>query len=231
MDNDMIEALNSIGITNGMITSAVITIILCVLSIAAGRRLQTVPSGFQNFAEWAIESLHNFFEGIMGQKACRRYFPLIATLFIYILICNYSGLLPGSGHVKGLAPPTGSINCTAAMAIIVFIAIQIVGIREHKGLGFYKHLLQPFAFLLPLMILEELVKPISLTLRLYGNVYGEETVTASFFDLIPIGLPVVMQALSVLMGLVQALVFSLLAAIYIKEALPEETTEQLEANE
>ncbi len=71
------------------------------------------------------------------------------------------------------------------------------------------------------MILEDLIKPISLTLRLYGNVYGEETVTASFFDLIPIGLPVVMQALSVLMGLVQALVFSLLAAIYIKEALPE----------
>ena len=108
------------------------------------------------------------------------------------------------------------------MAIVVFVAVQAIGIREHHGLSYFKHLLKPFAFLLPLMILEDLVKPISLTLRLYGNVFGEEMVTSSFFDLVPIGLPVVIQALSVLMGLVQALVFALLTGIYIKEALPEE---------
>lgn len=218
----MIETLNSIGISNGMITSAVITIILIGVSIFAGRRLETIPSGLQNFLEWAIESLFNFFEGIMGREACKKYFPIIATLFIYILVANYSGLLPGSGHVNGLDAPTGSINCTAAMAIVVFFATQIIGIKEHHGVSYFKHLMQPFAFLLPLMIIEEIVRPVSLTLRLYGNIFGEHTVTASFFDLVPIGLPVVMQALSVLMGLVQALVFSLLAAIYFKEAIPEE---------
>lgn len=218
----MIEALNSMGISNGMITSTVITIILCVLSIIAGRRLQMVPAGLQNVAEWAIGSLYHFFEDIMGSKACKSYFPLVGTLFIYILFANYSGLLPGAGHVSGVAAPTSSINCTMAMAIIVFVAMQVIGIREHHGFSYYKHLLRPFAFLLPLMILEDLVKPVSLTLRLYGNVFGEETVTSSFFQLIPIGLPVIMQFLSVLMGLVQALVFSLLAAIYIKESLPEE---------
>ena len=218
----MMETLNSIGITSGMITSAVITLLLCGISIYAGKRIQTVPSGFQNFAEWAIESLYNFFEGIMGSRACRQHFPLIATLFIYILICNYSGLLPASGHIPGLAAPTGSINCTMAMAIIVFVTMFAVCIKEHHGLGYFKHYFKPFAFLFPLMILEDLVKPVSLTLRLYGNIFGEHTVTQSFFDLIPIGLPVVMQALSVLMGLIQALVFSLLASIYIKEAMPEE---------
>ena len=218
----MMETLNSIGITSGMITSAVITLLLCGISIYAGKRIQTVPSGFQNFAEWAIESLYNFFEGIMGSRACRQHFPLIATLFIYILICNYSGLLPASGHIPGLAAPTGSINCTMAMAIIVFVTMFAVGIKEHHGLGYFKHYFKPFAFLFPLMILEDLVKPVSLTLRLYGNIFGEHTVTQSFFDLIPIGLPVVIQALSVLMGLIQALVFSLLASIYIKEAMPEE---------
>ncbi|MDO4485459.1 MAG: F0F1 ATP synthase subunit A [Bacillota bacterium] len=218
----MIEALNSIGLTDGMITSLAITIILCVLSIIAGRRLQTVPSGFQNFAEWAVGSLYNFFEGIMGEKACRQYFPLIATLFIYILFCNYSGLLPASGHIPGLSAPTGSINCPMAMAIIVFVTMFAAGIKEHHGLGYFKHYFKPFAFLFPLMVLEDLVKPVSLTLRLYGNIFGEHTVTGSFFDLVPIGLPVIMQALSVLMGLIQALVFSLLAAIYIKEAMPEE---------
>lgn len=223
----MIEALNSMGISNGMITSAGITVILCGISIYASKRLQTVPSGLQNFIEWAIGSLHNFFEGIMGRKACNQYFPLIATLFIYILFCNYSGLLPASGHIPGLAAPTGSINCTMSMAIIVFVMMLAVGIKEHRGIGYFKHYFQPFAFLFPLMVLEDLVKPVSLTLRLYGNVFGEHTVTASFFDLVPIGLPVIMQALGVLMGLIQALVFSLLASIYIKEAMPEEEIEHL----
>ncbi len=218
----MIESLNSIGITDGMITSMGITILLCGISIYAGRRMETVPRGLQNFIEWAIGSLYNFFDGIMGSKACKKHFPLVATLFIYILFCNYSGLLPASGHIPGLTAPTGSINCTMSMAIIVFVMMLVVGIREHKGIGYFKHYFKPFAFLFPLMLLEDLVKPVSLTLRLYGNVFGEHTVTQSFFELVPIGLPVVMQALGVLMGLIQALVFSLLAAIYIKEAMPEE---------
>ena len=224
----MIDTLHSIGITDGMLTSAGITILLCGIAIFMGKRLQTVPEGYlQNFMEWSIESLYNFFEGIMGGKACRRYFPLVATLFIYILFCNYSGLLPGSGHINGVAAPTSSINCTAAMAITVFFATQFVGIREAHGLRYYKHLLKPFAFMLPLMLIEEFVRPVSLTLRLYGNIYGEHEVSTVFFELIPIGLPLVMQALSILMGLVQALVFSLLTAIYIHEAMPEEEGEHL----
>lgn len=218
----MIEALNSIGISNGMITSAAITVILCVLSIIAGRRMQMVPSGLQNVTELAIEKLYGFFEGLMGEYACRKYFPLVGTLFIYILFANYSGLLPGAGHIAGVAPPTASINCTGAMAIVVFVSVQIIGIRENGGLRYFGHWLKPFAFIFPLMVLEDLVKPVSLTLRLYGNIFGEETVTATFFDMVPIGLPVVMQFLSVLMGLIQALVFALLTGIYISEALPED---------
>lgn len=218
----MFDALNEIGISNGMITSMGITVLLCVISIIAGRNLKVVPSGLQNAVEWAIGSLYNFFEDIMGKEGCRKYFPLVASLFIYIVCCNYSGLLPGSGHVSGLHAPTASINCTMALAVIVFVAMNAIGIREHHGLSYYKHWLQPFAFLLPLMLIEDFVKPVSLTLRLYGNVFGEETVTSEFFNLVPIGLPVIMQFLSVLMGLIQALVFSLLAAIYIKEAMPEE---------
>ena len=218
----MMDALSSMGITSGMITSLGITVLLAGISIYAGRRLQTIPGGLQNFIEWAVGGLNKFFTDIMGEKACKKYFPLIATLFIYILFCNYSGLLPGSGHMPWLNAPTGSINCTTAMAVIVFVMMFYVGIKENKGLGYFKHYFKPFAFLFPLMILEDLVKPVSLTLRLYGNIFGEHTVIQSFFDLVPIGLPVIMQALSVLMGLIQALVFSLLAAIYIKEAMPEE---------
>ena len=218
----MTKFLETIGITSGMFTSIIITVVLCVLAIIAGRRIQTIPLGLQNVVEMAIEKLYGFFEDIMGKRTCKRYFPLVGTLFIYILISNYTGLLPAAGHVPGLAAPTSSINCTMAMAVIVFVATQAIGIREHHGPGFFKHLFKPFAFLFPLMVLEELVRPVSLTLRLYGNVFGEETVTASFFDLVPIGLPVIMQILGVLMGLVQALVFALLASIYITEAAETE---------
>ena len=206
----MIEKLNAIGISDAMITSTVITVIICVLAIIAGRRIEMIPSGFQNMIELGIEKLHGFFEGIMGKYACDKYFPLIATLFIYILFCNYSGLIPLAGEAPGFQAPTSNVNFPAGMAIIVFFAVQIIGLAEHRGIRFYKHLFKPVAFIFPL------------TFRLYGNIYGEEAVINSFFDILPLGLPIIMQALSVLMGLIQALVFSLLAAIYISEAAEHE---------
>lgn len=214
----MIEMLHSIGMTSTMITSAGITIVLSVVAILAGRRMEMIPSGLQNVMEIAVEKLSGFFQDVMGEYAGKKYFPIVATLFIYVLICNYSGLLPMAGHLPGLAAPTSSINFPAALAIIVFFSVQIIGIRETHGIKYFKHLFQPVAFLFPIMLLEEFVRPLSLTLRLYGNVFGEEAVVSSFFNLVPLGVPVIMQALSVLMGAIQALVFALLAGIYIAEA-------------
>jgi F-type H+-transporting ATPase subunit a len=103
---------------------------------------------------------------------------------------------------------------------------QVAGIKAAHGPKYYLHLFKPVAFIAPLMAIEMLVRPLSLSLRLYGNVLGEETATHVFFQLIPIGVPVIMQALSILMGLIQALVFSLLTAIYLSEACEtEELTE------
>ncbi len=218
MTVSMMESLNQIGISSGMVTSAGITIILLVVSLIAGHNMQMIPSGLQNIFELAIGKLHNFFVGIMGEKTCRQYFPIIATLFIYILCANYSGLLPASGEVPGLKAPTSSLNCTSAMAIFVFFLTMFAGIRANHGPRYFKHLLKPLGFLCILNAIEMLVRPLSLMMRLYGNIYGDETVVSAFFDMVPIGLPVVMQLLGVLMGLVQALVFSLLTAIYIQEA-------------
>ncbi len=214
----MINLMHSIGMTDGMITSTFITIILLVLSFIAGRHLHTVPGKLQNVAELVVEKLYGFFSDLMGDRLVKKYMWLVGTLFIYILCCNYSGLLPGSGEIPGLSAPTSSINCCAAMAVTVFVMTQVAGIREAHGPRYYLHLFTPIAALAPLMLLEMLVRPVSLTFRLYGNIYGEETVTHTFFELVPFGVPVIMQCLSVLMGLIQALVFSLLTAIYITEA-------------
>jgi F-type H+-transporting ATPase subunit a len=119
-----------------------------------------------------------------------------------------------AGHLPGLAAPTSTLSVTAGFALVVFFCTHFFGIKE-KGLGYFKHFFQPVAFLFPLMIIEEFVRPLSLSLRLYGNIFGEEMVTAQLFSMAPFGVPIIMQLLGILMGLIQAFVFTLLTAVYI----------------
>ncbi len=220
----MISTLHEIGMTDAMITSGVITIVLCVIAIIIGRNLSIdQPEGVQNAVEMGLEKLHGFFQELMGEEMCRKYFPLVGTLFIYILICNYSGLLPLAGHAPGFQAPTSDMNFPAGLALLVIVLVQLIGIREHRGFGTYKRMIQPFVFILPLMLMDELAKPISLTFRLYGNTYGDEMVVDVLREICPFLLPVVMQLLVVLLALIQAIVFALLTAIYIGEAVEKET--------
>ncbi len=157
----------------------------------------------------------------LWEKKAKQYFPILGTFFFLILLSNYSGLLPLSGHLPGLAAPTSTISVTAGFAIVVFFLTHFFGIKE-KGLPYFKHFLQPMAFLLPLMIVEELVRPLSLSLRLYGNTFGDEMITSQLFQMVPFGIPLLMQLLAVLMGLIQAFVFTLLTAVYIGGATAED---------
>ena len=136
--------------------------------------------------------------------------------------------MPFAGIAPGFQAPTSNINFPAGLAILVIILVQVIGIREHHGIGTYKRMIQPFVFMLPLMLMDELAKPISLTFRLYGNTFGDEQVVEVLRELCPVGLPVVMQLLVVLLALIQALVFSLLTAIYIGEAVEKETNLPIE---
>ena len=212
--------IGPVEVTSVMVTMVAITIGLTIVSYLATRKMSMRPAGLQNFMETCIESLHNFTASIIGDRHIRKYFPFLATLFIFILVSNYSGLLPFAGTLPGLAAPTSVINVTAALAACAFIMTHYTGIRYH-GFGYINHFIKPFIFLFPLLIVEEVVRPLSLTLRLYGNVFGEETITHELFNLIPLGIPLIINALSLLMGFVQALVFVLLASIYISGALEE----------
>ena len=225
---DHTNVLFSIGplqVTSTVVSMWAIILVLALLSFLATRRLKDVPGPLQNLAEMAVEKLQSFFADSLGQKHMRKYFPIFATFFIFIVVSNYSGLLPGVGHVKGMALPTASLSVTAGLGIIAFFTTHVIGVRE-KGLG---HYLATFAkplilviLMLPLNILEQFIRPMSLALRLYGNMYGEEMVTEQLYEFFPIGVPLIMNVLSLLFCLLQAVVFTMLLSIYVSEATEEE---------
>lgn len=194
-----------------------VLLLLLSLAFAASRGLKMVPCGLQNFMEVVISGLENLVEETMGHKG-KAYFPLIATFALFILTSNLLGLIPG------FFPPTANLNTNAALALIVFAMTHIIGIKEH-GTHYIKHFTGPIIWLAPLMIIIEfighLARPLSLTLRLFGNMYGHEIVLMIFFTLVPFLLPIPMMLMGVLVAFIQAFVFSLLAMIYIAGALED----------
>ena len=144
----------------------------------------------------------------MGKEG-RKYIPLVGTLFVFILFLNLSWLIPG------MRPPTTDLSTTVSFAIVTIILVQIIGIKKQGLGGYVKHFFQPNPFLFPLNVIEELVKPVSLSLRLFANMFGEKTAVAVLFLMIPLVVPTPVMLLGLIMGLIQALVFSLLTAVYI----------------
>ena len=217
-ETNVLFSIGPLEVTGAVVTMWVIIAVLALLSWLATRRLRDVPGPLQNAAEMAVEKLQGFYGGILGPANARRYFPMMATFFIFIVVSNYIGLLPGAGHLTGFSVPTACLSVTAALAIIGFFTTHTIGIRE-QGLGRYlKSFLKPVAVMLPLTILEQFVRPFSLALRLYGNLYGEEMVTENLYNIFPIIVPLVMQVLSLLFCMIQALVFTMLLSIYVAEA-------------
>jgi F-type H+-transporting ATPase subunit a len=191
--------------------------LLLVLSILATKGLKAVPGGLQNFMEVIVGGIENMIVETMGEHG-RPFFPLIATLALFILVSNLIGLVPG------FFPPTANINTTAACAVIVFVTTHVVGVKEH-GIKYLKHFMGPIIWLAPMMFFIELIghfsRVISLTLRLFGNMNGHELVLMIFFGLAPFLVPLPMMLMGVLVSFIQAFVFMLLAMIYIQGSLEE----------
>jgi F-type H+-transporting ATPase subunit a len=213
--SNVLFSIGPVEITGVVVTMWVIIALLAVLSWLATRNMKDVPGVLQNLAELTVSKLQDYYEGILGPKLSKKYFPLMATLFIFIIVCNYSGLLPGAGHLTGFSVPTASLSVTAALAIVGFFAIHTIGVKERGILGYLKTFL---SVMLPLTLVEMFIRPFSLALRLFGNLYGEEMVTEQLYNIFPIILPLLMNVLSLLFCLIQALVFTMLLSIYIEEA-------------
>jgi F-type H+-transporting ATPase subunit a len=196
-----------------------VSIGLCLFSYILKGRLKLVPGKVQTIVELIVEAFMGFADEIMGHKG-RKFVPFILTFFIFILISNALGLIPG------LAPPTADLNTTVGLALIVFVVTHIVGVKEH-GIRYIKQFIGPVWWLAPLMIPIEifghLARPVSLSIRLFGNMRGHEILVGVLLILMPYAYPLLAlsTALAILVVVIQALIFALLATAYLGGALEE----------
>jgi F-type H+-transporting ATPase subunit a len=194
----------------------VVMLILLACARLATSNLEMVPKGAQNFFESVITGIEDFMIGVTGEEG-RFVFPLIATLGFFILTCNYMGMIPG------FFSPTASLNTTGACAIIVVVFTHVIGVKFH-GLKYVKHFMGPVWWLVPLIfpieIIGHLARVLSLSIRLFGNVFGEELVLGILFFLVGLYLaPLPMMFLGLFTGFIQAFIFCLLSMMYFAGAI------------
>ena len=214
----VIPLFGVLDITGEVLLMWAICLVLVVVSAVATRRLRERPGRLQNVLETGIEYLDGFFTGLLGKRAARKYFYFLGSLFIFIIFSNYSGLIPGVGLTPYFKAPTSSLSVTVGLGLLAFVFLQLASLRARGGRGYLKRFITPVAFMLPLRVLGEFIKPASLALRLFGNIYGEESVMEQLYELLPVGAPLIMMILSLLFCAIQAVVFTMLTAIYIDGA-------------
>lgn len=195
-------------------------IILFAILGSTGRKL--IPTPFQNLMETAVEFTQEIAVNQLGESEYRPWLPFVGTLFLFIFGCNWAGaLIPWklielpSGE---LSAPTNDINTTVALALLTSMTYFFAGLQK-KGIGYFKRYLQPTPVLLPINILEDFTKPLSLSFRLFGNILADELTVTVLTMLVPLIIPLPIMMLGVFASSIQALIFSTLAAAYIAEAV------------
>ncbi|KAH7443001.1 hypothetical protein KP509_02G012500 [Ceratopteris richardii] len=205
-----------------LITSWVVIALLIALPIVATRNLQTIPTGLQNFIEYVLEFIRDLTRTQMGEEEYRPWVPFIGTMSLSIFVSNWSGaLLPWRviqlPHGE-LAAPTNDINTTVALALLTSVAYFYAGLHK-RGFSYFGKYIQPTPVLLPINILEDFTKPLSLSFRLFGNILADELVVAVLVSLVPLIVPVPMMLLGLFTSAIQALISATLAAAYIGESM------------
>jgi F-type H+-transporting ATPase subunit a len=197
--------------------------ILVVMGVLGTRALRPVPGPLQNFVEVVIEAFYGLLDQMIGKQG-RQFLPLIGTAGLFILTSNLLGNIPG------FQPPTANWNTTVALAVTVFLSYNYFGIRKHGLLNYLKHFCGPIWWLAPLMFpiefIGHLARPVSLSIRLFGNIFGEESVIVILLSLVWLVMPyfiwlIIMLPLSLFTAVVQTFVFLMLSMVYIAGAVEE----------
>jgi F-type H+-transporting ATPase subunit a len=230
------------SISSTILTMWIVMTILFVLAFLATRRMRDVPRGLQNLAEFAYESLENFGIGL-GGAAAKPYIPLFASFFILILFCNWIGLVPPVGRLEELRAPTSDVNITIGLALVSFTFFEYQGFKHLGVRGYLRKFFPVYEFkngigagiiamfvgLIELML--EFVKPLTLSMRLFGNIYGGEVALAAITALTLVILPVALVGLEVILNFVQALIFSVLTLMFTLLAIESHDHDEGELGE
>lgn len=238
--------IGPIAITNTLLMSWVVVLFLIVISQIVARRMALIPAGLQNVVEFSVEKLMGLMDGVLGDRAkTEKYFGLVATIFIMVLISNWFGIIPGVGSIGfyalsavGAVAGTGQrvfvpflrsaasdLNFTLAIAIIAVIMVNVYGIIAH-GLKIhasrYFSFKSPIAFFVGILeLLSEFSKIISFSFRLFGNIFAGEVLLIIVGFLVPYFVPVPFLGLELFVGFIQALVFATLTLVFISIAVAE----------
>lgn len=233
---EKIFEIGGFPITNSMILSWIVTVLLIATVLISTRRLQTIPSGAQNVFETAVEGLFNLCNSVIeNEKQTKKYFPLVATIFLFVVLNNWMGLLPGIGpigiyeihHGEMILVPlfrsaNSDLNTTLALAIITMIGVQVFAV---SAIGISKHIKKfidfrgPINFFVGILeLISEFAKIISFSFRLFGNIFAGEVLLIVVSFLMPLIAPIPFFFLELFVGFIQALVFAMLTLVFIKGA-------------
>ena len=225
-----------VAITNTMLVTWIAVIVLCVLAYFATRKPTKVPGKLQNFFEFIIDALLNLIDGITNdRKKSEKFLPLVATIFLFIITCNWMGLIPGfetigfwkieEGRrilVPILRSPNSDLNTTVALALITMFSVQLVGITSVGFFRYFKKFVNfkgPIDFFVGIVeTISEFAKVISFSFRLFGNVFAGGVLLAVVSSLIPFIVPIPFYGMELFVGAIQALVFAMLATVFLQMA-------------
>ena len=236
---EIITHIFGIPVTNTLITSIIATVILLVIAYFATKNMKEIPSGLQNLFEAIMEALFKMVDSVTGdRKQTYQFFPLVTTIFIFIILSNWLGLVPGFGsigffetaHDGGhatfvplLRSANSDLNTTLALAIVSVAATQIFGIAALGILKYGKKFINfssPITFFVGILeLVSEVAKMVSFSFRLFGNVFAGEVLLVVIMTLVPFIAPLPFFALELFVGFVQALVFAMLTTVFLKMAV------------
>lgn len=188
--------------------------IVIVIAVLATRKIALIPGQWQNILEMAIEWLLEQMDSAMGPNG-RKLAPLIITLFLFLLISNWLGLIPG------FTSPTADLNTTLGLALMMITLVHVLGVMK-KGLRYFKHFFEPYIPFVVINIVEELAKPITLSFRLFGNILAGEVLLIILGLLVPYVAPTLWLAFSVFVGVIQAFIFTMLSMSYIGNSIRDD---------
>ena len=204
--------LGPVAITRPVVTTWAIMAVLALSSWVVTRRLALHPDRRQATPELIVTGIMSQVEEVI-RKDARPFLPILGTLFIFLVAANLSGVLPG------VEAPTGKLETPAALALIVFVSVHFFGVRARGPLGYLASFAQPKLIMLPLNIVSEITRTFSLMVRLFGNVMSGEFIIALIVGLAGLFVPIPLMALEILVGLVQAYIFTVLAMVFIGAAV------------